>query len=101
MFASSCAFGIMSMTRPCSIDVVAVRHRRGEAEILLDQQDREPFGLQAPDRGADLLDDDRGEALGRLVEKQQARAGAQDAPDRQHLLLAARTASCPGSTAVP
>ena len=39
---------------------------------------------------ADLLDDDRRQPLGRLVEQQQPRAGAQDAADRQHLLLAAR-----------
>src|SRR5439155_17971137 len=30
------------------------------------------------------------EALGRLVEQQHARPGAQDAPDGEHLLLAAR-----------
>ena len=39
---------------------------------------------------ADLADDDRRQALGRLVEHQEPRAGAQDARDRQHLLLAAR-----------
>ena len=37
-----------------------------------------------------LLHDDRRQALGRLVEQQQVGAGAQDAGDRQHLLLAAR-----------
>jgi hypothetical protein len=36
-----------------------------------------------------LLDDDRGEALGRLVEQEKPGAGAQDAADREHLLLAA------------
>ena len=39
---------------------------------------------------ADLLDDHRRQPLGRLVEQQQPRAGAQDAADGQHLLLAAR-----------
>jgi len=39
---------------------------------------------------ADLLDDDRREALGRLVQHQKPRAGMQDSCDRQHLLLAAR-----------
>ena len=38
---------------------------------------------------ADLLDDDRGQSFGRLVEQKKPRAGAQDAADRQHLLLAA------------
>ncbi len=60
-----------------------------EAEILLDQQDREALLLQRADRAADLLNDDRRKTLRRLVEQQQARAGAQDAPDREHLLLAA------------
>ena len=39
---------------------------------------------------ADALDDHRRQAFGRLVEQQQLDAGAQDAGDRQHLLLAAR-----------
>ena len=39
---------------------------------------------------ADLLHDHRREPLGRLVEQEQVGAGAQDAADRQHLLLAAR-----------
>src|SRR6478609_7174581 len=30
--------------------VVPVRHGRGEAEVLLDQQDREPLGLEPRDR---------------------------------------------------
>src|SRR4051812_38637464 len=37
-------------------DVIAVRNRGGEAEILLDQQDGESLRFQGPDRVADLLD---------------------------------------------
>ena len=48
-----------------------------------------PCCLQRADGLADLLDDHRRQPLGRLVEQQQPRAGAQDAADRQHLLLAA------------
>src|SRR6266568_2139627 len=70
-------------------DVIAVRDRRCEAKILLDQENGEAPGLERADGLADLLDDDRRETLGRLVEQQQPRAGAQDAGDRQHLLLAA------------
>src|SRR5262245_22388675 len=70
-------------------DVVAVGHRRGEAEILLDEQDGEPLRLQPPDRVADLLHDHRREAFGRFVEHQEPRPGAEDPPDRKHLLLAA------------
>ena len=40
------------------------------------------------------LDDGRREALGRLVHDQQLRVGQQRAADREHLLLAARTATC-------
>src|SRR6476620_11010431 len=57
--------------------VVAIRDGRGEAEILLDQQDREALLLQRADRAPDLLHDHRGEPFRRLVEQQQARAGAQ------------------------
>src|SRR5262245_31921409 len=69
--------------------VIAVRNRRCEAKILLDQENGEALLLERPDGPADLLDDDGGEPLGRLVEQEEARAGAQDAADRQHLLLAA------------
>src|ERR1700759_3608779 len=39
-------------------DVVAVRHRRRETEILLDQEDGESFLLEPRDGVPDLLDDD-------------------------------------------
>src|SRR5262249_6544083 len=70
--------------------VVTVRDRRGEAEILLHQDDGEALLLEGPDRPADLLDDYRRETLGRLVEQKEPRSGAQDTADREHLLLAAR-----------
>src|SRR5262245_7965490 len=69
--------------------VVAVRNRRRETKILLDQEDGEALLLEHADGLADLLDDDGGEALGRLVEQEQAGAGAQDSADGEHLLLAA------------
>src|SRR5207302_6006011 len=69
--------------------VVAIRNRRCEAKILLDQEDGEALSFEGADGLADLLDDDRRQPLGRLVEQEQARAGAQDAADREHLLLAA------------
>src|SRR5690349_11960384 len=71
-------------------DVVAIGKRCGEAEILFDEKDRKPLPFERADDAPDLLDDDRGEPLGRLVEQQEPGAGAQDAADRQHLLLAAR-----------
>src|SRR5260370_24374885 len=75
---------------PMLHDVMPVGHGGREPEILLDEEDREPLRLQAPDGGADLLDDHRGQALRRLVQQQQARARAENARDGQHLLLAAR-----------
>src|SRR6185503_5240184 len=69
--------------------VMPVRDRRGEAEILLHQQDRETLGLELRDGAADLLHDHGREALGGFVEQQHFRTGAQDAPDGEHLLLAA------------
>src|SRR2546429_264099 len=71
-------------------DVMPVGHGGRESEILLDEEDRETFRLQAPDGGADLLDDHRGQALRRLVQQQQARARAEKARDGKHLLLATR-----------
>src|SRR6478752_4760148 len=70
--------------------VIAVRHRRSEAKILLDQEDGEALLLEHADGLADLLDDDRGKTLGRLVEEEEPRTRAQDAPNGEHLLLAAR-----------
>src|SRR5262245_56551426 len=60
---------------PSSLDdVVPVRHRRRKTEILLDQEDRVAPGLQGANDCADLLDDHRSQALGRLVEQEQRRA---------------------------
>src|SRR6185503_13499698 len=70
-------------------DVVAIRNGRCEAEILFDEQDGKTLLLERADSLADLLDDDRREPFGRLVEQEQPRPGAQDARDREHLLLAA------------
>ena len=80
----------MSITLPMLDDVVAVGHRRSEAEVLFHQQDGEALLAKHADGIADLLHDDGRQALGRLVEQQQLGARAQDAGDRQHLLLAAR-----------
>ena len=71
-------------------DVVAVGHCCSEAEVLLHEQDGEALLAQAANGIADLLHDDGRQAFGRLVEQQQLGARAQDAGDRQHLLLAPR-----------
>src|SRR5882762_8117351 len=68
---------------------MAVGDARGESEILLDQEDGKPFRLEPRDDAADLLNDHRSEAFGWLIEQEQPCSGAQNAADREHLLLAA------------
>src|SRR6516165_9207538 len=70
--------------------VEAVGERRGEPEVLLHHDDGVSALAQAPDGARQRLHDDRSEPLGDLIEQQQPCAGAQDARERQHLLLAAR-----------
>src|SRR4029077_10462102 len=70
--------------------VVAIRNSRREMKILFDQQDRKALLFEQANRLADLLDDYGCESLGRLIEQQKARTGAQDAADGEHLLLTAR-----------
>src|SRR3979411_2692304 len=82
-------------------DVVPVRHGLRAAEILLDQQDGEALLLEPRDGASDLLHDHRREPFGGLVEQQQARAGAQYAPDRQHLLLSAGELGALAAQALP
>src|SRR5215472_4668146 len=74
---------------PALHDVVPVGDGSREPEVLLDQQDREALLLELADGAADLLHDHRRESLGRLVEHEELRAGAEDPPDGEHLLLAA------------
>ena len=69
--------------------VGAVGDQLGEMHVLLGQQDRVPLRLQLEDGVRHLLDDDRRDAFGRLVEQHQQRIAHQRARDRQHLLLAA------------
>ena len=59
--------------------------------VLLDDDPRHALIAKDPDEGAEeLLDDDRGQSLGRLVEQEDARIEDEGARDRQHLLLAPR-----------
>ncbi len=68
----------------------AVGHGGGHAEVLLDQQHRDrPLGGEVLEHRHHLVDDDRREALGRLVHDEEPRVGEQRARDREHLLLAA------------
>src|SRR5215470_5708199 len=70
-------------------DVHPIGERRGEVKILLDEDDGVALLLELADDLAELLHDDRRQALGDLVEEEEPRAGAEDARHGQHLLLAA------------
>src|SRR5580658_8444164 len=62
----------------------------GKVEILLDQHDGDlAERAQIDDGAADILDDRRLDAFGRLVEQQEPRPHHQRPPDRELLLLAA------------
>ena len=68
-----------------------MRERGDEAEILLDQQDREVAPLaDRLQRFGDLVDDRGLDALGWFVEQQDLRIAAQRAGEREQLLLDAR-----------
>ena len=58
-------------------------------EILLGEQQRKSPGFELDDRVRHLLDDHRGDALGRLVEQHEQRIAHQGARHGEHLLLAA------------
>src|SRR5678816_1822493 len=58
--------------------------------VLVDHQDRLAARAQRGETVPDLLAHHRRQALGGLVEDQEARLGHERAADRQHLLLAAR-----------
>ena len=49
--------------------IIAVRHGRGEMEILLHQYDRKALLLEGADGAADVLDDSRRQTLGWLVKQ--------------------------------
>ena len=62
----------------------------GEFHVLFDQQDRDAVVAQAPDHPGQLANDERRQALARLIEQQHFRIADESAGDRQHLLFAAR-----------
>src|SRR5689334_13547282 len=54
-------------------EVVPVGQRGGEAQVLLDEQDRDAVRLDPGEDLADLLDQQRGQSLGWLVAQQHPR----------------------------
>src|SRR3990170_633234 len=69
------------------VDAVGEGHR--DLQVVLDEEDRHAGLVDLGQDVADLLDQERGEALGGLVDQQQAGVAHQRPRDREHLLLAA------------
>src|SRR5574341_1809217 len=71
-------------------DVGAVGEAQRPEHVLLDEEDRHTIAVDRGEVGEDGRDDDGRQPERRLVQHEQARARHQRAPDRGHLLLAAR-----------
>src|SRR6266850_422421 len=67
-----------------------VREVEREGDVLLGEEDREPVGLEPTDLLLQVIDHERCEPLGGLVEEQELRVPHEGPRDREHLLLAAR-----------
>ncbi len=74
--------------RPCTMMAARVATDEGGGHELLDHQDGHPLAGQGPDQLVELVDDQRGQAHGKLVEQQDLGPGHQRPGDGQHLLLA-------------
>ena len=89
--AASSPASMIRLMRPLTMMATRIGDRGRDADILLDDEHREIlFVRQAEQEVADLRDDQRRKALGRLVHHQQAGIAEQRARDREHLLFAAR-----------
>src|SRR5262249_29469911 len=73
---------------PLVDDVGAVTHLHGESDILLGEKDADAALLEPQNPLADRLDHERGQALGRLVEDQQARVRERRPPAAEESVLA-------------
>ena len=70
-------------------DVRVVRDLERLRRVLLDHQDGLAATPEIPDDPEDLLEDERGQAQGRLIEEHEPRPEQEGAAHLQHLLLAA------------
>src|SRR4051794_7805864 len=82
--------GCLRRDRSSDHDELPLGNRRRHAEVLPDQKDGEAFAVEIAEGIDELLDDRRREPFGRFVHDQKLRIREQRAPDREHLLLAAR-----------
>src|SRR6185436_13402116 len=82
--------GRLGRDRARDHDQLPLGERGRDAEVLLDQQERQALALELPERLDHVLDDRRREPLRGLVHHHEARVRHERPPDREHLLLAAR-----------
>src|SRR5262249_49778206 len=71
-------------------NIMTIRDRRSEVEILLDQYDVKAFLLELANGSPDLLYDNSRQPFGRLIQQEGVGTCSQNSRNRQHLLLAAR-----------
>src|SRR5216683_3550758 len=71
-------------------DVCAARSIKRDKNVLLDQDERRAFAIDLLNDLDQVVDDVGSQAERELVDHQELRPGHQAAPDRDHLLLAAR-----------
>ena len=67
----------------------------GDAEVLLDEEEADPFLHEALARPDEVLDDRRRKPLGGLVHDQELGVAEKSTRDREHLLLSARELRAP------
>src|SRR5712691_164644 len=70
--------------------VASVRELERKRHVLLDEHDRHAVAIDPPQSVEDELHRHRRQSEARLVQQKEARARHEPAPDRAHLLLAAR-----------
>src|SRR5262249_50036338 len=71
-------------------EIGTVHHLEHLLDVLLDDEDREPFRANAADQIEHLLHDQRSETRGRLIHQEKLGPRHQPATDRTRLLLTAR-----------
>src|SRR5688500_10216721 len=70
--------------------VHGVGHRQRQRQVLLHEQDGQPFALELAEDAPHFPHDERRQSLRGLVHEDQVRARHERAADGEHLLLAAR-----------
>ena len=92
--ARSSAMEPWNRISPALDDAGPVADAGGEGPVLLGEEHRHALRLHGPDRLRHHLDDDRGDALGGLVEQDRVRVAHEGAGDRRASAARRRTSGC-------